>query len=291
VNDTVAMWDRGRRCGPESCLSDLALDRLGLPECTAEERERAQAHLATCRACAQAAAALDGDRNRFLTEADVPALARDALARAERAPDRGAWQRWLAPVLGLGLAAAGLMFWLRPGDRAGLPAGGDGLSAKGSFAVELYVKHAERGGEGRLHLGETLHPGDHVRLRLTGGAAYAAVLAVDTTGRVSVYHPAGGAQAAAAEPGELPVRGAIELDETLGTEVLLAFSCAQPVDVATLVAAVQQATDRARVAHDPADAVGSMKVPCDISRYRIQKGTSPPQPGRPGWGPRSGGAR
>jgi hypothetical protein len=271
VNDTVAMWDRGRRCGPESCLSDLALDRLALPECTPEERERAQAHLATCRACAGAAAALTEDRNRFLAEADLPALARDAIARAQHA--RRPWlQRWLAPALGLGLAAAGLMFWVR-GDRAGLVAGGAGdqLRPKGSFAVELYVQHVERAGDGRLHLGEPLHPGDRVRLRLTGGAAYAAVLAVDTTGLVSLYHPAGGAQAAAAEPGDLPVRGAIELDDTLGPEVLLAFSCAQPVPVAALVAAVQQATDRAGVASDPADAVGAVKVPCDISRYRIVK--------------------
>jgi hypothetical protein len=273
VNDTVAMWDRGRRCGPESCLSDLALDRLALPECTPEERERAQAHLASCRACARAADALAEDREHFLTGADVPALARDALARAERAPRHRPWvQRWLAPALGLGLAAAGLMFWVQ-GDRAGLDAGGagDSLRPKGSFALELYVKHSERAGDGRPHAGERLHPGDRVRLRLTGGAAYAAVLAVDTTGGVSVYHPAGGTQAAAAEPGDLPLRGAIELDDTLGTEVLLAFSCAEPVAVAALVAAVQQATDRALVASDPASAVGVVKAPCDVSRYRIEK--------------------
>ncbi len=287
MNDSVSMWQKGRRRIAEACLSDLVLDRLFLGEGPAETREQkakqagkeehalAQAHLATCRACSDAFAALAEDRQRFTEQADVPALARDALARAASLRPGGVGarlQRWLAPVLGLALAAGGLLLWAR-GDRGGAA---DDLRSKGGvgvgLGVELFVKHAETAGEGKLHLGEALHPGDRVRLRLAGdSSAYVAVLAVDTTGRVSVYHPAGGAVATALPPGHRPLPGAVELDGTLGTEVIVAFSCPTPVAVDTLVRAVQQATDRARVASDPAEAVGPLQAPCVSARYRIEK--------------------
>jgi hypothetical protein len=318
VNDTVSMWQSSRRrqaerSGVEGCLSDLTLDRLTLNECSPQEREQAQAHLAGCRACTEALAAIAADHGRFPQEADIPALALDALARAQAGAAGGVrarWLRWLAPAMGLGLAAAGLLLWTRPA--------GDDLRAKGGFAVELFVKHAETPGDGKLHTGEALHPGDRVRLRLSGAAesaaakrevtpgdeaagggakreavpsgeaagggarrgaapaggaqpSFVAVLAVDTTGRVSVYHPASGTTATPADPAGTPLPGAVELDGTLGTEVILAFSCPSPVAIETLTSAVQQATDRARVAGDPAAAVGPMQTPCAVARYRIEK--------------------
>jgi hypothetical protein len=311
VNDTVSMWQSGRRrrvdqSGAEGCLSDLTFDRLTLSECAPEERAQAQAHLVGCRSCTEVLEAIAAEHRRFPQEMDVPGLALDALARAQSAGSsarhQARWQRrlalWMAPLAGVGLAAAGLLLWTRPGV--------DEMRAKGGFAVELYVKHAESSGDGKLHTGEALHPGDRVRLRLTGAlarngeaggdpaaperqaapgeapavpgsngpasaSAYLAVLAVDTTGSVSVYHPANGGTAAPADPAETPLPGAVELDGTLGTEVILAFSCPAPIAVDRLVSAVQQATDRTRVATDPADAVGPVQTPCTAARYRIEK--------------------
>src|SRR6185436_10210595 len=101
--------------------------------------------------------------------------------------------------------------------------------------------------DGRLHTGEALHPGDRVRLRLlnppTGptGEAFLAVLAVDTASAVSIYYP----QAPTAAPlGPSPgaaLPNAVELDGTLGGEVIFAFSCPQAVPVQSLAAAVQRA--------------------------------------------------
>jgi hypothetical protein len=292
VNDVLSKWQAGRRRSAEGaageggepapgCLSDLALDRLTLSEGTPQERAEAQAHLQGCRACADAFAWLGDDRRRFAAEADVPALARDALARAglAAAPARARPGRWLAPVLGLAAAGAGFLLWAR-GDGGGA---GDVLRAKGGFAIELYVQHAETPGDGKLHVGELLHPADRVRLRLSGdglapkqattpvGRAHVAVLALDTTGRVSVYHPSAGTTATPVEGERGPLPGAIELDGTLGPEVIVAFSCPGPVAVDSLVAAVQKATDRARVSVDPAEALGPLEGPCVAARYRIAK--------------------
>ena len=290
MNEILSMWQKGRRRAddtagqPDGCLSDLALDRLARSEGPLQERELAQGHLQSCRACAQARDALEDDRRRFDEQIDVPALARDALARHEagRIAVRARIARWLAPVVGLAMAAGAVALFAGRADR-----GGDELRAKGGLAIELFVKHAETAGDGRLHLGEALHPGDRVRVRLTGagqegalaragdgqsdGRSYLAVLAVDVTGRVSVYHPQAGSTARLAEPGASPLPSAVELDGTLGSEVILAFACPSPLAVDTLVAAVQQATDRGRVRTDPAAAVGAVQSPCVSARYRIEK--------------------
>ncbi len=284
MNDTLSSWQSGRRRRADvqdGCLSNLALDRLAQGEGTAGEQEQARAHLGTCASCAGAAEALALDRTRFADEADVPALALDALERAERAPaivawapdgaaDRPRWSRWLAPVFGVGLAAAGFLMLARTTER------GDDLRAKGGFAVELYVKHAERPADGRLHTGEALHPGDHVRLRLLNANrdSFVAVLAVDTRAAVSVYYPQQDTAAALGAGADGPLPSAVELDDALGGELLLAFSCPQAVPVPSLVAAVQQAVSRADpslIKFDPATGLGTIDTPCATARYRIQK--------------------
>jgi hypothetical protein len=279
VNDTLASWQSGRRrreTGEDGCLSNLALDRLAQGECSASEQEQARAHLNGCPGCAGAAAALADDRARFADEADVPALVRDAVARAQRSPAQPRWSRWLAPVFGVGLAAAGFLLLARNTDP------GSDLRAKGGFSVELYVKHAEGPVQGRLHAGEPLHPGDHVRVRLLNAPAssFVAVLAVDTRAAVSVYYPLQANAAALGDGANEPLPSAVELDGTLGGELLLAFSCPQALPVASLVAAVQQAVsaaDPALLKTDPAAALAAqpvqpvMDTPCAIARYKIEK--------------------
>jgi hypothetical protein len=275
VNDFLSTWQTGRRRRGDSdgCLSNLALDRLAQGECTPGEQEQARAHLQTCAGCKEAAAALSEEQRRFAEETDIPALARDALARASGLPAPASrWSRWLTPVLGVGMAAAGLLLLTRQPqtvDRAG------DMRAKGGFAVELYVKHAEGAAEGRLHQGEPLHPGDRVRLRLVdpgrGAGRHVAVLAIDTSAKVSVYYPQADTTAELAEGANAPLPSAVELDGTLGGEVLVAFSCAQRQPVQSLVAAVQQALDPAVVRTDPAAALGTIDTPCVSTRYRINK--------------------
>jgi hypothetical protein len=296
----------------DRCLSDLVLDRLALGECTPLERETARGHLGRCGSCAGAEAALAHDRRRFASETDVAALADETLARASRtAATQGRSARRLAPLLGLAMAAGtGFLLWTRAPldqnlDRDTLDSESPGdetldtrlhrriqannktseqTSKKGGFGIELFVKHAEDPGEGRLHLGESLHPGDRVRLRLAasparqtgleaprGGESYLAVLAVDTTAQVSVYYPPDSPTALLADPAQVLLPGAIELDGALGGEVILAFSCPGPVAVRALIDAVQEAIDPRQVTTNPAAAVGGVNTPCVVARYRIEK--------------------
>jgi hypothetical protein len=274
VKDPLSTWQSGRRrADVDGCLSNLALDRLAQGECPPAEQEQARAHLAACARCGGAAEALAADRLRFSEEMDIPGLARDALARASREPAGRLFAssipssigRWLVPVLGAGLAAAGLLLLMPPPERTA------DMRAKGAFGVELYVKHAEGPADGRLHLGEALHPGDRVRLRLLQPGRFVAVLAVDTRAAVSVYYPQGPTTAELPAGGNAPLPSAVELDDTLGGEVIVAFSCPGPQPLQSLVAAVQQALDEARVRSDPAAALGPIDTPCVTARYRFDK--------------------
>jgi hypothetical protein len=104
-------------------------------------------------------------------------------------------------------------------------------------------------------------------------AGHLAVLALDATGRVQVYAGQGaGGAATAVQPGRpelLP--GAIELDETLGKEVIVALRCEQALPADRLVAALQRAVDPGKVASDPAAALGRSDLPCAEARYVITK--------------------
>jgi hypothetical protein len=257
------------------CLSHAALDRLALGEATASESSAASAHVASCARCTAACQRLAQDRASFLATANVNALAADALARAgSRATAPAGWRR-LLPVFGV-VAVAGVAL-LVAGPKQPVQDQGDAPAATGyarkggNFGLSVYVLHREAGGPadatGQLHTGEPLHPGDRIRLQLTSQeAGYALVLGVDAAAKVSVYHP----QASAAQPiaatssgaGEL-LPQAIELDDTLGPETLVALRCKQPLPVSAAVAAAR--------ALGTAGGKAQLGLPCTEIRYVIEK--------------------
>jgi hypothetical protein len=268
------MWDADRRRRTAECLSDLALDQLLLGEGPEAVAAAARAHLLGCAACTEAHAARQEDRDRFAQESDLAALARDALARAAAAPPPPSRWRWLAGSAAVGAAALGLTIALLVPGGLVSPSGG---RAKGGFAITMFVKHAETPAHGSLHLGEPLHPGDQVRFRLSSDVrGYVAVLAADAAGKVSVYHPTG-RQAAALEAGaDEPLPNAVALDSTLGREVIIALRCERPVDVETLVSALDRTMRGARPLSDPAATLPPLGVPCVEARYEIAKRTGGP---------------
>ncbi len=227
-----------RRAEGDDCLSDLALDRLAIGELEEPDRARAAAHLGGCTRCRAAEAALTADRQIFAAEADVPHLAADAIARARAAPGpaRRAWWRLLAPLALVGGAAVALVAAPR-----GLPevSSAAGVRAKGALALSALVVHAERGtAAASLHEGEPLHPGDRVQLRLSSpadGAGYVVVVGVEASGRTSVYFPAGATAAALPAGRDVPLPHAIELDDTLGREQIVALRCPRPIAVADVL--------------------------------------------------------
>jgi hypothetical protein len=272
VSDRPLVWDAGKRRQQPECLSDLVLDQLILEEGSAEERARALAHLGACPACEGAREALAAERARFLTEANVPALAADALARAGNAPAPGPARSWLRRLLGpLGLvAAAGVAAML-------LFPGRPGFTPKGGFSLSAYVRHAEGAAEGTLHTGEALHPGDRLRFQLGGaGEGYVAVVSVDAAAKISVYYPqgAGAAPWKSGSAGE-PLPSAVELDRTLGHEVIVAVRCASPFEVSALVASVRRSLNAGAAAADPGKALRPLDLGCAEARYEITKSPQP----------------
>jgi hypothetical protein len=260
--------DAGRRRRGPGCVSNLALDQYLIGELPAGERETLSTHLAGCRTCADVYAALATEQARF-AERPLATLAADALARTQR-PSAGMarWLRRLAiPSLALCTGAAALVLMARPTD---------GIRTKGSFSLSAYVLHPERSVTGGAHLGEALHPGDRLQFRYNGlKGGYLTVVSVDDSGEVSVYYPAGGA-AAPVEPGrDVALPSAVELDGTLGREVVLAVRCDQPVAVADVVRAARQAAEAARARGRAPSEITTLGLPCDESRQVIAKTDRP----------------
>lgn len=256
-----------RRRGPE-CASDLLLDRLALGELAEAERHRLEGHLAACAACASAGAALAADRARFLAEANVGALAADALSRVAGRPRglRALLARLALPVTLAAGAAAALALWARPEATT---------RTKGSpFSLALYVLHEGATG-GVVHGGEPLHPGDRLQFRYNGEAGHLAVVSIDAEAKVSLYYPPGPEAEAIPSGHDVPLRSAVELDGTLGPELLIAVRCARPVPVARILEAAQRSLERARAAGVAPVEVGPLDLPCDEARHRLSKAPRP----------------
>jgi hypothetical protein len=268
TSDRMNPLDAQRRRRGPTCLSDLSLDRLALNELGDQERAALTAHLADCPDCAAANTRLAEERALFAREAALANLAADALIRAQRQPARRSWRWLVAPLGALAAGAAAFALFVRPSPE---------FRSKGEFSLSSYVLHPERGGAGTLHLGEPLHPGDRLQFRYNGGkGGHLAIVAVDQSGEVSVYYPPG-AMAAPVEAGtDLPLSSAVELDSTLGQEVIVGVRCERPIAVAEIAGATRQAARAARARGAAATELGPLGLPCAETRHRIDK--QPPLP-------------
>jgi len=195
---------------PETCLSDLRLDRLLAGELEGGALEESRAHLASCTVCAARLAELEAGRAAFV--AAPPPLRR-------RAARRG--RRWLIPSAATALAAAAAVLVVWHGQEPG-------TRVKGGERLGLYVKHGEA--VRRAGPDEVVRPGDALRFTYSMTAArHLAVLSRDGAGHASVYYPVG-PSAVRHEPGaEVPLPSSTVLDEVLGHEVVYGLFCAGPV--------------------------------------------------------------
>jgi hypothetical protein len=265
--DYLHAIESGRRSLGESCLSDLSLDRLALSEMDELERATATAHLTTCAGCSGALARLADEREHFAREAAFAQLAAGAIARASEPARPVAMAAILRRLVPFGLLAgtAGLALLLGGGERT-----------KGGFSLSPYVQHPERGTAGALHLGEPLHPGDRLQFRYNGGQpGYLAVVAVDSTGKVSVYYPPGAAAARVEAGRDVALASAVELDATLGPEVIVAVRCESALPVADVVKATRDAAEAARARGVAPTELGPLGLPCVETRHRIAKAERP----------------
>jgi hypothetical protein len=139
-------------------------------------------------------------------------------------------------------AAAALLVVLRPGtdptldERTGTSGS---VRRKGAGSIDVFIQHQGKMRAG--HSGEVVYPGDALQLAYsTTDRTHLAVLGRDQAGVASIYF-ADGERAAAIEPGEqVPLPSSIILDDTLGTEMLYALLCAEPVAVEPVREALEQ---------------------------------------------------
>jgi len=269
ANDRLTALDAGRRRRGPACASDLVLDRLALGELGDSERPAVEAHLADCADCAAANARLSEERAAFAREAAVANLAADALIRAEKKEDadwRILWKRFFLPLGAVATIAVVSIVAGRPGTRT-----------KGEFALSPYVLHPESTSSGSLHLGEPLHPGDRLQFRYNGArAGHLTIVAVDESGKVSLYYPPGPTAAPVAAGREIPLSTSVELDGTLGREVIVGVRCDAPVATDAVMNAARQAVEAARHRGAAATELGSLGLPCAETRHQIAK---QPRPG------------
>jgi hypothetical protein len=279
LSETLRRWENNRRRRGPDCLSDRALDGVLAGEIRDAPLASARTHLAGCPACAGAFQALTEDRQRFLADSNPAALAADALARAAAMPARSWWRR-LAPAFTVTAAAAVTIILavppLQEQNDLREQLRSDDLRAKGAIGappalgLAMHVKHTEQADNPQVepHWGEVLHPGDQIRLTVDNDRpGKVTVLAVDAAGQISVYQPAIRVAVGRAQP--LPQ--AIELDGTLGDEVIVAVRCPDNITTQAVVAAAERALNRAMVKQDPVGALGTLSVPCAEVRYAIQK--------------------
>lgn len=192
------------------CLSRLHCDQLLNGEL--DDRDDLIRHHASCPRCTALLEAHRRERAAF------------AVPRA-RAP-----RRW---TVGLAAAAAVLGVWLVARARHGVAE----TRGKGKPALAFYVKHGELVREGGP--GEIVRPGDAINFTLsTDAPAYVAIISVDGAGVVSAYYPEGATAAAIPAGRDQVLPRSVLLDDTLGSERVVAAFCDRPIAVAEIAAAV-----------------------------------------------------
>jgi hypothetical protein len=235
-----------RRDSSESCISDLRFDAWFARELDAPAKAELLDHVRRCRRCRTRLDALFRSRERFSLQLVVPAWLEPAARR--RSVRRNVWLSCSAITLA---ACALLAIDARPRAIE---------RAKGQAYVGFFVKHGshvQRGSPER-----PLRPGDHVRFTYTTLAArYLAIMSVDRAAHVSIYFPEG-ARAALVEPGvDVALPSAVELDESLGEERIVAVFCEEPLPLQQLTAAVASREADPRLPGCAADSFTVTKEP------------------------------
>jgi anti-sigma factor RsiW len=218
------MLKRQRAPLPEGCLSDLTFHTLEAGELTLDADQAA--HLATCPRCSARKAELT--RIHGTLSAGLPELAPWSLPSA--APKQSARSLRYAPALALA-AAALLALW------TGREGPATDTRSKGGVALDWYVR---RGTQVLPSEAVTAaRSGDVLRFVVSSSERpFVAVYAATAEG-LSVYYPPS-AEAARLPNGarEVPLDGAVELDDSALDEQLIAVFCADSFLVHALMDAV-----------------------------------------------------
>jgi bacterioferritin-associated ferredoxin len=261
--------------GRDGHLTDLTLERLlhGEPD-TAE----AQEHLDDCGACAQRHRALLAD-----AAADLPPLRLPTAPVASAPaplPDNvvplSRERPWWSAAGGLLAAAAAVLLLVNIGPTTELPLRDppDHFTKRSADlpALSLEVYRSASGDIARISSDDVVFPGDRLGFRVGSEAdGHLLILGIDSTGKAYPCYPSDGTAAAIQHGGPAEVPGAINLDDTLGIERLLAVRCPDPVPFGQLAGALEAAA----AGLSPDSATPQLKEQCAQRELRLRKEPRP----------------
>lgn len=243
------------RLRPESCLSDLMLDRYLASELDGTgEAGAVRGHLETCEVCTARVDALEVERTEYL----------QARWRAQRR--RRPFARVAAVAGGFGALAAGvLVAVLAIGPE---PSKAPAVRTKGSLALDVVAKKHD-GSVEQILPGSRLSPGEAIRFKIsTQAEGYLTIAALDSAPAVSIYHPGPGGQTKVGPGQHQLLDGSITLDRTLGPERIVAFLCEEPVSQEQIVGALNAALEEA--GGDPRR-VDRLPIDCGQTAFLYEK--------------------
>jgi hypothetical protein len=259
------------------CPSDLALDRYRLSELPDPRRLELEEHIDRCDRCKQRLQEQEAESTAFGQRMNIPNLAVDALQREEQRPRRW-WRtlsrsRWMAAFAATAVAVLLAVVFVPRLDRQRHGRSldpGAGYRIKGSFSVRLHVKRGER--QWTAGAEDQFQAGDNIRFVVnTQNPGYLYIVGIDASRTVTLYEPYGDDAPRMYRPGSRQVvPGAIELDETLGDERILALLCESRLDPDRVRTAAKAAAARLDKDQSPLR-IQSLPFACAQDALRLSK--------------------
>ena len=240
---------------PESCLSDLSLDRWLAGELAARpEGEPVRSHLRQCPACSDRLRALEQEPELLPPPATNLAVAAPTPLRKARASS-------IAAVTGLAALAAGVVVFLQARSPE------TGLRTKGDVQLEVVVRRPDGHSEAVMP-GDAVAAGDVVRFVVSADGGFAFVIGLDAAGAVTPYFPTAGVPAPLPPGRSQALPGSVVLDATLGAERFLLLHCNEATNVDLVVQAGRRALRAA--GGDPRRAL-RLDLPCRQAGVTVEK--------------------
>jgi hypothetical protein len=223
-------------------LSSETIDLLLMAALTGDKESSARAHIDGCELCKKRWAELNEDKARF--EQYVFPRTVGKLEERLNNPSFGErfslnW-RTLVPIFGSVLAAS-LAVSVYLGGRDRTKTEDDVyIGVKGGASLEVVAARPDNA-QFTVRPGTVVHPKDKLRFVVnTAGAKYVMVASRDGAGTFSVYYPFGAQQSGEVTPGHVELPKAVELDDVVGTERLVAVFSEEPVEANAVKAALEQ---------------------------------------------------